>query len=89
MSLTKDEVIAALRAENPRAPAGFLQMYADAFAEYQTAQANIDEHGPVVFHPRTGAPIDNPYLKIRNGAAAALQKLPLKADRLWQRKPGA
>jgi phage terminase small subunit len=84
MTFTKEQVLEALRDENPRAPAGHLQMYADAYLEYAKAQANIDEHGPVVFHPRTGAPIDNPYLKIRNGAAAALQKLPLKSDRLWQ-----
>jgi phage terminase small subunit len=81
--VTRDEVIAILRRENPRKPLEQLTMYADAFADYQTAQANIGEHGSIVFHPRTGAPISNPYLSIRSAAAAAMTRLKLKADPLW------
>jgi hypothetical protein len=60
-------------------------MYADAFGEYQTAQ-NINENGTVVMHPRTGSPIDNPYLRIRDGASKTLRETlfaGLKTDALW------
>lgn len=76
-------IVAALRQQNPRAPAGDIQLYADALDEYRLAQANIAEHGAVVFHPRTGAPISNPYCVIRDKAAERIAKLKLKAEGIW------
>lgn len=80
--MTREEVLKVLRKLNP-ARLDRCSIYADAFIEYKIAQKNIDENGAVVFHPRTNAPIDNPYIKIRNGASATLQKISLKTDGLW------
>lgn len=80
---TVAEVLEILRADNPRARAGDLAMYADAFMEYREAQDNIAKNGAIAMHPRTGAPIENPYLRVRNGAAAVLRKFRLVSDKLW------
>lgn len=68
---------------NPDEPIGNLTIYVDAFVEYKEAQRNIAEHGAIVFHPKTGAPIENPYLSVRDKAAARLAKFDLEADPLW------
>lgn len=57
-------------------------LYADAFCEYRAAVRNIAEHGSIVLHPRTGAPVDNPYLKVRDKARKALEGL---GGREWGR----
>jgi hypothetical protein len=37
-----------------------------------------------VAHPRTGTPIENPYLKVRSEAMKDMRKLALKGlDKLW------
>ena len=69
--------------QNPRADVAKVAIYAYALDEYRAAQANIDEHGSVVFHPRTGAPIPNPYLPIRDRAASRMLGLRLRAVGLW------
>jgi phage terminase small subunit len=76
-------VVGYLCRVNGTASAARVALYADAFLEYRLAQANIREHGPVVLHPRTGAPIDNPLLKVRDRARAALQKQHMRSDELW------
>lgn len=80
-----DTVIERLRARNPKASVQTLRLTAEAFVEYRTAQANISEHGTIVFHPRTGAPIENPYLKIRDRARDSVLKLGarISTDCLW------
>jgi phage terminase small subunit len=50
------------------------QMYADAFCEYHEAMENIRRNGAVCANPRTGAPLENPYLKVRDKARAQLVK---------------
>lgn len=50
------------------------KIYNDAKATYDEAQANIEKNGAVVAHPRTGAPIENPYIKIRDKAVATMAK---------------
>jgi len=58
--------------------------YADAYAEYRQAQANISEHGSIVQHPRTGNPIQNPYLAIRDRALKRLRQMwDVPAGFLW------
>ena len=48
---------------------GMERIYFDAKKSYQKAQENIEEFGEIVSHPRTGAPIENPYIKIREKSA--------------------
>jgi len=87
--MKREEAFAILLDHNPKVQLALLNMYADAFAEYSAAMANIGEHGTVVQHPRTGAPIDNPYLRIRDGAAKSLKDprfVRLKTDQLWEVK---
>lgn len=79
----RDVILSMLKRSNMNAKASDIAMYADAFIEYRTAQLNIAEHGSIVFHPRTGAPIDNPYIGIRDRAGALLRKIRLNTDRLW------
>jgi len=81
---SRADVIAALLAAAPRARADKVAMYADAFCDYRLAQANIKEHGPIVLHPRTSAPIDNPYLKVRDAARKTMLALGLKCPALWE-----
>lgn len=80
----KVTAIRILSEDNPRASKADITMYANRFAEYCEAQANIGEHGAIVFHPRTGAPIENPYLAVRDRSGAALSKTRLRVDRLWE-----
>lgn len=54
-------------------------MYAHAWAEYREAQASISTNGAIVANPRTGAPIPNPYLKVRDAAEAKLLRLSRRA----------
>jgi phage terminase small subunit len=80
--MTKAEVIAALVERGVSRDRATL--YADAYCEYREASANIEEHGVIVLHPRTANPVENPYLAIRDRAAAklaAMRKIP--ADFLW------
>lgn len=71
----KGRVIAYLLAENDGAPLQLVSQYADQWSTYREAQSNIDEHGALVFHPRTGAPVQNPYLGIRDAALRHLVRL--------------
>ena len=50
-------------------------MYAEAYMEYHEAAANIRQHGVLVQHPKSGAPIQNPYLGIRDRASAKMRSL--------------
>ena len=82
--MDRETILAALRSDNPKARADLLAIYADAFIEYHTAQDNISEHGSIVFHPRTGAPIENPYLAVRDRASKKLQSIRLRVPSdLW------
>jgi len=51
-----------------------IAMYADSFVSYQEAADNIRRNGEIVFHPRTGAPIENPYIAVRTRAMSDLRK---------------
>lgn len=56
-------------------------------AEYTAAQANIEANGAIVADPRTGSPIQNPYLVVRDKAFARLENLHkagVRAPGLWQ-----
>lgn len=83
--MTRDEVLIILRRDNPAARADDISMYADAFMDYQEAQANIAKNGTIVIHPRTAAPINNPYCLIKGTAMRQLREITrLKnVDALW------
>ena len=67
--------VSVLVRDNPKSRIIDLEVYADALQTYREAAENIKQHGAVVFHPRTGAPIDNPYLKVQSTAGAVLLKM--------------
>jgi len=69
---SSESVAGALQARGVRADRA--KLYADTFVEYRKAVANIQEHGAIVQHPRTGNPINNPYVSIRDSALRNLQK---------------
>ena len=95
-TVTRDEVVALLRRDNPGARADEVALYADCFLDYQEAVNNIRDNGNIVVHPRTGAPIDNPYLKVKAQAMAGLLKITrssgsrraLFTDGLWGPEQG-
>lgn len=79
---TKESVIEALVSQGARRDRA--NQYADCFLEYQEATRNIDEHGTIVSHPRTGNPIENPYLAIRDRALRKLQSMKgINSEGLW------
>lgn len=60
------------------------QLYADAYMEYAEAMENIRRNGAVCASPRTGAPMENPYLRVRDQARAQLVKLRrVRSTGLW------
>ena len=66
------KIIGVLMRDNPALRVDFATIYADAIIDYLAASENIRENGSVVLHPRTGAPIDNPYLRVRVSAIAQM-----------------
>ena len=71
--------------ENPGAKINDVDTYALQFLTYLEAAENVLTNGTVCAHPRTGAPMENPYLKVRASAISALNKIKRlrKLDRLW------
>lgn len=84
--MTRDDVIAILRRDNPAARADDVAMYADCFLDYKEAADNIAKNGNIVMHPRTGSPIENPYIKVKSSAMNQLRKITKlkKVSTLWQ-----
>lgn len=80
--MTREQVIAILSKSNPMRP-DLVAMYADQFLAYQEAAENIAEVGNITAHPRTGAPIVNPYIAVRDGARKAMMGMKIRADKLW------
>lgn len=70
-----DEVISILRRDNPKGREDDVAMYADCFMDYREAQDNISKNGNIVAHPRTGQPIENPYIKVKATAMNQLRKI--------------
>lgn len=83
--MTHEEIVKILRRDNASAPLGDLHMYAEAWAIHRAASANVRENGPLCAHPRTGAPMENPYLAIAASQLRVMQALKRvsKTDRLW------
>lgn len=77
--MSRDELVAVLMRDNPRSPRDAIEIYVTAFLEYREAQANIEKNGAIVFHPRSGAPIENPYLRVRTNAERTMLGCKLRA----------
>lgn len=73
--IKRDKVIAILKRDNPHARMDDVSMYADCFIDYREAADNISKNGNIVLHPRTGSPIENPYIKVKAAAMANLRKI--------------
>lgn len=81
----KVNVLEELQKDNKRANAVELQVYGDALVTYVEASTNVDKNGAICSHPRTGAPLENPYLKVRAAAGLTLAKMKgIRGDRVLQ-----
>jgi phage terminase small subunit len=81
--ITNIDVLKELSRDNPTKRTIDLKVFADALAVYDEAARNVREHGAIVMHPRTGTPIQNPYLKIQTQKGAVLAKMArVKSDRV-------
>lgn len=80
---TQHELISSyLQLLNKGASANTIGMYADYMVSYSKATHNIREHGDIVQHPRTAAPITNPYLQVRDSAVKMMRTLRLQTGKL-------
>lgn len=77
------DIGAELSKDNPRVSSIDIKIYADALRTYSEASLNVLTNGAICSHPRTGAPIENPYLKIRAQQAVVLGRMArIKSDRV-------
>lgn len=72
--MDKIKIIDLLRSENKRANEIDLEVMANAILIYTEASNNIAKNGSIVLHPRTGSPIENPYLKVQYQQSSILLK---------------
>ena len=54
---------------------GTLEAYRANYQPWREAEGHVAEHGIQVSAPRTGLPIDNPFLAVSNRAAALMLKM--------------
>jgi len=69
------DIDAELAKDNPGASGIAVRLYADALRTYHEAAENVLNNGAICSHPRTGAPIENPYLRIRTQQGMILGKM--------------
>lgn len=83
MNLT--QIRALIVAENPTSRVDDVELYARQFLTYLEAAENIEKNGTIVGHPRTGQPMENPYVKVRTAAQSSMQKMKRlrKLNQLW------
>jgi len=72
--MTLTDVREILQRWNDDAAIADIAMYADAYMDYQEAIENIRKNGNIVLHPRTGAPVDNPYAAVKKRAIDTMRK---------------
>lgn len=58
------DIFGELRRDNPDEPLVDLAILTDLLRCYVEASENVRRNGAVCAHPRTGQPIENPYLKV-------------------------
>ena len=81
--MTREDVLLILVDNNAGIKRDRIIMYLDAYMDYQEAAENIRKNGAIAAHPKTGAPFDNPYLKVRQQMQSALGKIRINSDGLW------
>lgn len=81
--ITRADAIKILSENNKSKRQDRIIMYIDFYIDYQIASANIREKGTICAHPKTGAPMENPYVKIRSQMTAEMMKLGLDSTGLW------
>lgn len=72
------DVAAILVENNPGVRRDLVEMAADALRLYHEAAENVSRNGAIVAHPRTGAPMANPYLAVMDRQQAILGRDPLR-----------
>jgi hypothetical protein len=80
-----DKTVFSLDQDNSGALA-LIDQYAGCLVSYLEASENLERNGSIVAHPRTGSPIENPYLKVRSLAMQDMRKCepPRGIDELWK-----
>ena len=73
--MIRERAIEILMESNGPEQRHFVEMYVTSFLTYLEAEDNIRRVGAVVAHPRTGAPLENPYLKVRSQAMREMREL--------------
>ena len=68
-------ILDELAQDNPGIPRVQLQVFGNALRVYCEAADNVRRNGAVVAHPRTGAPIENPYLKVQQAQGKILTEM--------------
>jgi hypothetical protein len=83
--LDRHRIRSLIESDNPGAKVNDVETYCHQFLTYVEAAQNILELGTIVAHPRTAAPMENPYVKVRAASLAAMSKIKRlrKLDRLW------
>ena len=84
MSESAIDIETELLRDNPSARLVDIRVFADNLRVYHEASLNIKANGAIVMHPKTGAPIENPYLKVKKQAGDSLSRSSkkIKADRV-------
>lgn len=82
--MTKPEIIALLREQNPTRHDVDLVVYAEAYIEHDAAQAKVEKLGSIVINEKTKMPVDNPYIAVRDRTARTMMDLRLRTGNLWR-----
>ncbi len=70
--ITTPMTLQEMQNRNPAINVRVLAVYCDALKLYEEATANLAKNGALSGHPKTGAPMVNPYLAIRDAASKAI-----------------
>lgn len=71
--------------DNPAARVVDVEQYAHQLVAYVEASESILNLGTITAHPRTAAPMENPYLKVRASALASMNRIKRlkRLESLW------
>ena len=73
--MTREQAVKILLGFNPPERRHVIEMYVSSLLGYLEAQDNIERNGNIVAHPRTGAPLENPYLKVRSACLSEMNNM--------------
>ena len=80
-----DRIRELILADNPAARVVDVEQYSHQAVAYVEASVSILNLGTITAHPRTAAPMENPYLKVRASSLATMNKIKRlkRLDSLW------